>query len=141
MRYALVLLFLVNIGKADITPNHMAQGGLLTGTIVKLLGGSEKSCWIGFASGAVLGALPDLAGVIGGSQGGAWGNRNWDEYGNWHRSNTVLSFIPPIRLHLWVDSAYHAPGGGWKSGMIPYVILTMIVEGVLIWLFTKWVRT
>jgi hypothetical protein len=133
MRILFAFLLAGNVCFADITPNHMAQGGLLTGVTAKLLGANQTESWVAFGFGAVLGALPDVMGYPGERDA-------WKTYGRWHDPSTTVSYVPPIRLHLFVDSFYHAKGGGWKPGMIPYVILSVIVEGVLIWLFTKWVR-
>ncbi len=135
-RATLVFLILATaIARGDILPNHMIQGGLLTGSIVKLSGGSQSACWIAFGTGAILGALPDLAGIAGGSARG-----HWDVYMDWHSFSHPVSFIPPIALHLIVDKAFHPPEGGWRKGMIGWVVAIVIVEAVLVYLFIKWVK-
>jgi hypothetical protein len=133
MRILFVLLFFVSAGFSDVLPSHMMHGGLLTGAMAKLSGANQTESWVAFGFGAVLGALPDVMGYPGERD-------SWKTYGRWHDPSTTVSYVPPIRLHLFVDSFYHAENGGWKPGMVPYVILSVIVEGVLIWLFTKWVR-
>jgi len=135
-RTALIVLFLFPVSsRADITPSHAAAGGLMVGSIVKLSGGSQAQAWSGFALGAVLGALPDLAGVSGGSQSG-----NFATYRLWHDFSHPMSIIPPVGLHLLTDLAFHDPmGGGWKPGMIPLVVGIVIVEAILVYLFAQWV--
>jgi hypothetical protein len=128
------LLFIASIAQADLLPSHAIQGGLLTGSIAKLAGGSESTCWYAFGAGAILGALPDIAGYTGSAHG------DWSTYISWHSFSHPLAFVPPVALHLISDRFFHAPEGGWKSGMIPFVIGIVLVEAIVIYLFTKWVR-
>ena len=134
MKPILAFLLITTVARADITPNHGVQGGLLTGSIMKLTGGSQTACWIGFGVGTVLGMLPDLQWMASGQQ------HDYD-YLRYHSFRQAVSFLPPVTLHIFWDRPFHPlPRAEWPRWGIPVAIAMVFAEILLVYLFAKWIK-
>ncbi len=72
---------------------------------------------------AVVGALPDIIGIIGGSYVGKWKLYNWA-----HRFN-FLWFLPPYLLHILMDYPAHIKDKKywWYCEIVSWIILIFLM--------------
>lgn len=133
---ALTLIFSASLANAGDTFSHALQGFMVHAAIAKVCGASKPVTYVFGATGAVLGAYPDLA--------GAYGNivlhDRWATYGEAHDASLAISYIPAVRLHLIVDQPFHSRNGGWVAGAWMLETAMIITEGILFYLLIKWIE-
>jgi len=83
---------------------HGSMAGVLTGSL------TERWRWPLFALGFVIGAFPDIGGVV------ALFTGDWGFYQALHSLDIPLWTLPvswPYFVHTGLDSLVHRPEGGW----------------------------
>jgi hypothetical protein len=117
------------------TTDHFIQGFLLTGYSASIFSRNHNMVLYSAIVGGVVGALPYIIGCFGPHHSLDWPYYSWS-----HLGTNPLRFLPPYGLHLLVDKAFHRfPGDNWWPRMVGACVVMWIGEGILTYLFFKYV--
>jgi len=98
------------------TPNHIAQGFLLTRW--------AKKKWL-IISAMVLSAAPDLGRLFQSDPS------NWNLFYHWAHNTWYLYLVPFWNLHIAEDYFIHKHSGGWQPWAIYLEVTSWIIMAVI----------